>query len=88
MNNMQPGIFAVWPIILYGAIVLVLVGAMLALSHFWAPGTGAGRQPAGRVRDTADRLGAMAYGSHYYLVGLFFISYSILRPRLFLRGQW
>lgn len=70
--------FVLWPIVVYGAIVLLLIGAMIVLSYFLggrhsAPGRNqpyeSGIQPTGFAR--------LRYGAKYYLVAIFFIIFDV-----------
>lgn len=73
-----------WPIIAYGAIVLLLIAAMIVISHFLgerhrAPGRNqpyeSGIQPTGSAR--------LRYGAKYYLVAIFFIIFDVEAAILF-----
>jgi len=68
----------IWPIVIYGVLVLLLVGGMIALSYLIgprhrAPGRNvpyeSGIQPTGSAR--------VRYGARYYLVALFFLLFDI-----------
>lgn len=74
----------IWPFVLYGGLVLLLVGGMLLGSHLlgerhWQPDRDipyeSGAQPTGSAR--------LRYGAHYYLVGVFFILFDIEAVILF-----
>ena len=68
----------VWPVLVYGGLVLLLVAGMIVLSHFLgerhhAPGRNqpyeSGIQPTGSAR--------VRYGIKYYLVALFFLLFDV-----------
>jgi len=70
--------FLVWPIVVYGGIVVLLVAFMIVLSHLLGerhnpPGRNepyeSGIQPTGSAR--------LRYGSRYYLVAIFFILFDV-----------
>lgn len=72
------GSFPIWPIVVYGVLVFVLVAGMVALSYLLgqrhrAPARGepyeSGIEPTGSAR--------LRYGIGYYLVGLFFILFDV-----------
>ncbi|NLN79281.1 MAG: NAD(P)H-quinone oxidoreductase subunit 3 [Armatimonadetes bacterium] len=70
--------FDVWPVLVYGGLVLVLVAGMVALSFLLgtrhsAPGRNqpyeSGIQPTGSAR--------VRYGISYYLIALFFLLFDV-----------
>lgn len=70
--------FDVWPILVYGGLVLLLVAGMIALSYVLgerhrAPGRDdpyeSGIDPTGSAR--------LRYGIRYYLVALFFLLFDV-----------
>lgn len=70
--------FVLWPVLAYGAMVLLLIAAMIVLSYFLgerhsAPGRNqpyeSGIQPTGSAR--------LRYGAKYYLVAIFFIIFDV-----------
>lgn len=74
----------IWPVVVYGALVVLLVGAMVAASYMLGQrhrATGrnipyeSGMEPTGSAR--------VRYGARYYLVGLFFILFDIEAAFLF-----
>ncbi len=77
-KDLNMSILRVWPIIVYGVLIFVLVGGILVLSYLLgerhrAPGRNqpyeSGIQPTGSAR--------VRYGAPYYLVGLFFVLFDI-----------
>jgi NADH-quinone oxidoreductase subunit A len=72
------GGFLLWPVIVYGGIVVLLVVAMLVLSYLLgqrhtAPGRDipyeSGIEPTGSAR--------VRFGARYYLVGVFFLLFDV-----------
>lgn len=74
----------IWPVLVYGAMVIALVAAIVSVSHFLgerhrAPGRDrpyeSGIEPTGSAR--------VRYGARYYLVGVFFILFDVEAAILF-----
>lgn len=74
----------IWPVVVYGALVVLLVGAMVVASYVLgqrhrAAGKNipyeSGMEPTGSAR--------VRHGARYYLVGLFFILFDIEAAFLF-----
>ncbi len=68
----------VWALAVYGAAVVLLVAAMVVISHFL------GERHGGRACDQPYESGIdptgsarLRYGARYYLVGIFFILFDV-----------
>lgn len=67
-----------WALAVYGALVALLVTAMIALSHFLGEKHG-GRACNQAYESGIDPTGSarLRYGARYYLVGIFFILFDV-----------
>lgn len=68
----------IWPVIVYGALVVALVGGMIGLSYLL------GERRSGRARNSPYESGIEPTGSahrrfcaRYYIVGVFFILFDV-----------
>ncbi len=75
---------SIWPLVLYGILVLILLGGMVVLSYLL------GERHHGRARNEPYESGIIPtgsarirYGARYYLVALFFILFDIEAAVLF-----
>ena len=72
------GVEPLWPLLVYGGLVLALAAALLAVSRLL------GQQHSARSRDLPYESGMnptgsarLRYGVHFYAVGIFFILFDV-----------
>jgi NADH-quinone oxidoreductase subunit A len=80
----QESAAAVWPFVLYGFLVFVVVAGMLALSHFLGERHRAlGRNIPYESGITPTGSARLRYGIHFYTVAIFFILFDVEAVFLF-----
>lgn len=82
--NTTPDSMSVWPVVLYGALVLFLLAGMVILSYLL------GERHHSRARNepyesgiTPTESARIRYGFRYYLVAVFFLLFDIEAAMLF-----